>query len=118
MLLKPFKYNPNYHSGKFNKKIMFQVSDGTTVNENGFEIENWQDVKDAWAMIKTLKGSEYFEAATTQNENISRFAIRYTAGLHPDMRIMYKLRPFEIESIVNDDEDNKTMTIMVKEVIV
>ena len=118
MSLKPFKYNPNFQSGKFNKKIIFQESDGTTVNENGFEIENWQDAKDVWAMIKTLKGSEYFQASTTHNENLSRFVIRYTIGLHPDMRIVYSDRHFGIESIINDDEANKTMTIMCKEVIV
>lgn len=123
--MKPFKYNPNNHSGKFKHRVTFQeVVPNSGVNENGFPIDAWQDVKSAWAMIKTVKGSEYSSAASTQNENISRFVIHYTEGLHPDMRIVYKKKPvederfFDIESILNDDEADKTLTIIVKEVII
>lgn len=114
--MKPFKYNPNNHSGKFNHRITFQEF-GNGKDSDGFPIEDWQDVISAWAMIKTLKGNEYFAASSTQNENSMRFVIHYATGLHPDMRILYKERIFSIESIINDDEEDKTMTIIVKEVI-
>lgn len=114
--MQPFKYNPNNNSGSFRHRITIQeFTEG--YNENGFPIEEWQDVKLVWAMIKTLKGSEFYQAASTQNENSLRFVIRYTTGLNPDMRILYKNRIFEIESIINDDEMDKTLTIMCKEVI-
>lgn len=122
--MQPFKYNPNNHSGKFNHRIVFQQFDNEGKDSDGFPIEQWVDVKSAWAMIKTVKGSEYFSASSTQNEAVSRFVIRYTEGLHPDMRITYKKKPtstertFSIESIINDDEADKTLTIMVKEAIV
>jgi len=103
--------------GSLNKRITFQLFT-ESINENGFSVESWQDVMSVWAMIKTLNGREYYQAATTQNENSIRFIIRYTTGLHPDMRIVYNLRHFDIESIINDDEANKTMTIMCKEVII
>lgn len=103
--------------GLFNKRITFQ-SFSEVLNENGFPVENWVDVKRVWSMIRTLKGTEYYQAATTQNENAMRFVIRYTTGLHPDMRVLYNSRYFDIESIINDDEANKTLTIMVKEAIV
>ncbi|MDX1806542.1 MAG: phage head closure protein [Paenisporosarcina sp.] len=116
--MKPFKYNPNNHSGKFNHRITFQeIVPNSGVNENGFPIDAWQDVKSAWAMIKTLKGSEYFSSSSTQNETESRFVIHYTTGLHPNMRIFYHDRTFNIESIINDDEADKTLTIIVKEAI-
>lgn len=122
--MQPFKYNSNNHSGKFNHRITFQeVVPNSGVNENGFPIDAWQDVKSAWAMIKTVKGSEFNSAASTQNEVISRFVIHYTESLHPDMRIVYKKKPtdddrfFNIESIINDDEADKTLTIIVKEAI-
>ncbi|MDX1769945.1 MAG: phage head closure protein [Planococcaceae bacterium] len=117
ILLQPFKYNPNYHTGKFNKRVTFQEF-GDGKDADGFLIEEWVDVKSAWAMIKTIKGSEYSSAASTQNENVSRFVIHFTTGLHPDMRVMFKERIFSIESIINDDEANRTLTIMVKEAIV
>lgn len=122
--MKPFKYNPNNHSGKFNHRITFQkIVEGSGVDEDGFPKDDWQDVKSAWAMIKTLRGSEFNSAASTQNEVVSRFVIHYTTGLHPDMRIIYKKRStneeriFNIQSIINDDEADKTLTIMVEEVI-
>ncbi|MCZ0754313.1 phage head closure protein [Anoxybacillus sp. J5B_2022] len=86
-------------------------------NENGFSSEEWQDRHHLWAAIKTLRGREYYEAATTQNENTVRFVVRYTAGITPDMRIQYKGRTFEILSVINDDERNVTMTIVAKEVM-
>ena len=117
MLLKPFKYNPSFHSGQFRHRIEFQ-SFTEIINANGFSSEEWVTQKEAWAMIKTLQGREYYQAATTQNENSMRFVIHYTKDLHPDMRVFYNSRTFDIESIINDDEANKTMTVMVKEVIV
>jgi SPP1 family predicted phage head-tail adaptor len=81
-------------------------------------------MENLFGQIKTIKGSEYFAASSTQNETVSRFVIHYTEGLHPDMRILYKKKPtskertFSIESIINDDEADKTMTIIVKEAIV
>lgn len=115
--MKPFKYNPNFHTGQFRHKIKFE-SFTEVINDNGFSTEDWVVQKQVWAMIKTLQGREYYQAATTQNENSIRFIINYTNGLHPDMRVVYDGRNFDIESIINDDEANKTMTIMCKEVIV
>ncbi|MGG3987684.1 phage head closure protein [Bacillus smithii] len=106
--------------GQFRHRITFQRYDENATNENGFPLEEdqrWQDVKTVWAMIKTLQGREYYEAATTQNENTVRFVIRYTSGINPDMRIKYKERTFEILSVINDDEANKTLTVIAKEVV-
>lgn len=106
--------------GLFRHRITFQEYDPDAVNENGFplpEEQRWTNVKTVWAMIKTIRGREFFEAAAVQNENLVRFVIRYTNGLHPDMRIVFKGRKFKIESIINDDELNKTLTIMSKELM-
>ncbi|KMY59953.1 phage head closure protein [Geobacillus stearothermophilus] len=106
--------------GLLRHRITFQQYDENAVNENGFPLEDsqrWTDVKTVWAMIKTLQGREYYEAATTQNENTVRFVVRYTTGINPDMRIKYKDRAFEILSVINDDELNKTLTIIAKEVV-
>lgn len=114
--MQPFKYNPNYNTGQFRHRITFQEFTETT-NENGFPVEDWQDKHYLWAMIKTLQGREYHQAAATQNENTVRFVVRYTSGITPDMRILYKGRVFDIVSVINDDEMNKTLTIIAKEVV-
>ncbi|WGG47683.1 phage head closure protein [Rossellomorea sp. DA94] len=109
--------------GRFDKRITFQKYDENAVNENGFpvdESERYSDVKTVWAMIRTLKGSEFQQSNTTKAEMTSRFVIRYSAGngLDSDMRILHKGKKYEIVSpLINDDEKNVTLTIVAKEVV-
>lgn len=100
--------------GQFKHPITFQIGN-IVENELGDSVTTWTEFKRAWAMVKTVQGREYFSAAATQNENTIRFIIRYTEGIHSDMRILFKNRIFKIESVLNDDELNKTLTIMCKE---
>lgn len=76
----------------------------------------WNDFKSVWCMIKTVQGREYFAVAATQSENTVRFVVRYTTGIDSTMRILYKGRVFEIVAPpINDDEQNKTLTIITNE---
>lgn len=106
--------------GLFNKRVSIEKLT-SSVNENGFPVEEWQTHRKAWAMIKTLndKGSsyEFYEAAATYAQNTNTFVIRYTKEIDTSMRITYKGRIFEMISCVNDAEANKTLTIVGKEVI-
>jgi SPP1 family predicted phage head-tail adaptor len=103
--------------GLFRHRITFQSFIETT-NENGFPVQDWTDVKTVWAMIKTVSGREYYQAASVQAENTVRFIIRYTKGITNDMRIVYDGRVFEIIAPpINDDERNITLTIIAKEVM-
>lgn len=111
--LKVMTMNP----AKMNKRITFQEYVSGT-DADGFPIEAWQDVKTVWAMVKTMQGREFYQAAAVQAENTSRFVIRYTTGINSSMRIKYGERIFEISAPpINDDEKNVTMTIIAKEVI-
>lgn len=114
MLLQPFKYNPNFHTGLFKHKIKF-FAPTVVVDDLGQAEESYIHFKDAWAMIKTMKGSEYFNAAASRNENTYRFIIHYSPGIEPIMNIEFKGRTFLIESVLNDDEANKTLTIIANE---
>lgn len=118
------KYKPKMNSGLFRHRITIQKYDAYATNENGFprpEEERYSDVKSVWAMVKTLsdRGSayEFYEAATTHAKNTNSFVIRYTPGITSDMRIKYNGRYFEILSVINDGELNKTLTIVGRELI-
>ena len=115
--MQPNKYNPNFHTGKFRHRISFQKL-GTTQDDLGQDVEGkWETVASAWAMIKTLQGREYYAAASAQSERTSRFVIPYQRGIDSTMRIVYDNRIFDIEQPpINDDEMNKTLTIIVREV--
>lgn len=99
--------------GKFKHRITIQSYVETTDALGQIE-QSWQDHKKVWSMIKTVQGREYFEAAATQNEDTARFVTRYTTGIEPSMRILYKGRTYDIQSVINDDEANKTLTIVAK----
>ncbi|KAF0822514.1 phage head closure protein [Cytobacillus firmus] len=102
--------------GQYKHRITFQQFIESET-ENGFPVEGGEDVITVYAAIRTLKGNEFYEAATTQNENNSRFIIRYRKGISPDMQIqMRDGRTFEIISLINDNEENKTLTIHAREV--
>lgn len=99
---------------QFSKRITLQVLEGVE-DDLGQIVEEWTDYRTVWTMIKTLQGREYIEASATQSENTMRFVIRYTPNIDSHMRIIYKNRIFEIDSVINDDEKNKTLTIIAKE---
>jgi SPP1 family predicted phage head-tail adaptor len=108
---------PKRLSNQFKHPIIFQRHLETD-NEIGDTVKTWVNVKSAWAMIKTVQGREFIQAASVQAERIVRFVIRYFPDITNDMRIVYNGRIFEITAPpINDDELNKTLTILGREVI-
>lgn len=88
----------------------------TTTNENGFEVEAWEDFKTVWASITNLHGREYFEAAAVQRENTVKFTIRYTKGIDTSMRILFQEKQYNITAIDNIKYKNEYMEIKALEV--
>jgi len=86
-----------------------------TEDEIGQQIEDWQPVRECWAAIKTVSGREYLAAASIQAERTYRFIIRFTPGIHENMRVVFQDRLFDIKSVLNDNEDRKTLTIIATE---
>ena len=101
--------------GELNKRITFQRLTITT-NENGFEVEEWEDFKTVWAAVTNLHGREYFEAATVQRENTVKFTIRYTKDINTSMRILFQGKQYNITSIDNIKYKNVYMEIKALEV--
>ncbi|HDR4573361.1 phage head closure protein (plasmid) [Bacillus cytotoxicus] len=114
--MRPFQYKKPLNTGDFRNRII--IEQPITIEDDlGQVIEtSWTELKKAWAMIKTLKGSEYMEASASQATRIYRFVIPYTTGITELMRINMKGRIFDIiEPPMNDDEMNRTLTIIAKE---
>lgn len=83
----------------------------TEINENGFEIEQWQNYKSVWASIANLHGREYYAAAAINAENTMKFIIRYTEGIENSMRIFFKYKTYNIISIDNIKYRNQYIEI-------
>ncbi|AXF57424.1 phage head closure protein [Salicibibacter kimchii] len=69
-------------------------------------------VTKAWAAIKTMQGRDYDSAVIAGNVGKTRFIIRYKEGIEPHMEIKHKGLYYEIESMENDDEENRTITMI------
>ncbi|PEA23092.1 head-tail adaptor protein [Bacillus cereus] len=115
--MRPFQYKKPLNTGDFRNRIIIEqpVVIKDELNQE-VETDNRQEVKKAWAMIKTVKGSEYIEASASQATRIYRFVIPYTSGITEEMRVNLKGRIFDIiEPPMNDDEMYQTLTIIAKE---
>lgn len=82
------------------------------VVENGWPVDDWGLIFSLWADIKTLKGHQYFNSASTQYKNYYRFVIRYNKDVHVRQQIEFEEVRYQIESVLNDDEAKSTMTIV------
>lgn len=117
--MRPFQYKKPLNTGDFRNRIRIEQPEIIKDELNqAIETGNWEEVKSAWAMIKTVKGSEYIEASASQATRVYRFVIPYTSGITEEMRINMKGRIFDIiEPPMNDDEMNQTLTIIAKEYV-
>ncbi|MEK4500042.1 phage head closure protein [Bacillus sp. FSL R12-0069] len=95
--MRPFQYKKPLNTGDCRNRIIIEQPE-VIKDELNQEVEtgNWQEVKRAWAMIKTVKGSEYIEASASQSTRMYRFVIPYTTGVTELMRINMKGRIFDI----------------------
>jgi SPP1 family predicted phage head-tail adaptor len=75
----------------------------------------WQDVATLWASVEPLSGREFFANAEMQGELTARVRLRYRPGVTPKMRLQYDGRIFEIQSVMNVNEDDVELELMVAE---
>ncbi|OFD89241.1 head-tail adaptor protein [Bacillus mycoides] len=114
--MRPFQYKKPLNTGDFRNRIIIEQPIVIKDELNQVIETSWQELKKAWAMVKTVKGSEYIEASASQATRVYRFVIPYTSGITEEMRINMKGRIFDIiEPPMNDDEMNQTLNIIAKE---
>lgn len=101
--------------GELKHRITFQRF-VTNINENGFEVETWEEYKTVWAAVSNLSGREYYQAAAVQAEKTVKFTIRYLSSLTADMRILFEGKQYNITSIDNIKYENKYIEIKSLEV--
>jgi SPP1 family predicted phage head-tail adaptor len=102
--------------GIYKHRIVFQTL--TTVKDGyGQPTDQWTNYKSAWADISPVVGREYFAVETINNEISHKIRLRYTSGILPEMRILYRGRVFSIRSVINYKEANIELQIMCKELV-
>lgn len=75
----------------------------------------WNDVGTVWASVEPLHGKEYF-AARQENAQVSvKITMRYRPGVAAQMRAMFLQNVYEIVSVINIEEKNRTLVLMCEE---
>ena len=60
-------------------RITIQERTGVVTNANGFDEEQWVDLRTVWASMSNLDGREFWTAKAVQSETTVEFGIRYAS---------------------------------------
>lgn len=107
------------NAGYLKQRLTFIINEGT--DEQGYPIDEPIEYLKAWGSLKTLKGRTRFLAAQSQMEHNREFTIRYQKKLDDtnrpsNLKVKWKGKLHDIESIESDDGLNVTMTVVLKAV--
>ncbi|MCD6433702.1 MAG: phage head closure protein [Sulfurimonas sp.] len=102
-------------SGNLKHKIVIQTFTESQ-NDFGEVAKGWTNFKSAYASVTPLSAKEFFKAGT-HAEVSHKIELRYISGIKSKMRVVYDSRIFEIESVLNIREANKTLHLICTEVV-
>lgn len=89
----------------------------TTVTSNGFEEEQWKELKTVWAAVENLRGREFYAAAQVQAENTVKFIIRYLPNIDTSMQILFRGKHYNIVAVDNIKYTNRFIELRAQEVV-
>lgn len=99
-------------AGKLDRKITIQ-NFTSTQSSFGEPVQTWADYRTAiWAGVEPLTMREGFFAQQTGSKAETKFVIRYTTGIEPMQRVVYKAQNWNIESVINPDERNRELILV------
>lgn len=70
-----------------------------------------------WSKITPMTGKEIYKFQKFDMRISHSVKLYYYSALEPSWRIKYGTRYFNIISIINDEEDNKSMSLLCEEVV-
>lgn len=103
--------------GFLRRKIIFQQQ-ASAQNTRGEMVPTWTTYYTCRAGIEPLTGRELLAAMQVQADISHRVTIRWpgaTVTLDPSMRILFGTRYFDINSILNTEERNRTLELLCTE---
>ncbi len=99
-------------AGQLRHKVTIQMP-VETQNEYGEPTVRWQNfAANVWAWIGPLKGREYFSAKQMVAEIAARIDIRYLIGVTAKMKVVHGINEYLIEEIINDEERDRSLSLM------
>ena len=101
-------------AGSLNQRITIE-SYTESQGDDGDLVKTWAAYAVLWASVEPTNGTERWRSDQVSAEVTHRVMVLYTAGVTPAMRIVLGARHFDILSVVNRAEENRTTEILAKE---
>lgn len=88
-----------------------------TRGDDGSTVQTWRTLATVWADVRPVSGREQEIAARTA-ENVShRIELRYRPGVDARCRIVWGARVFGVQSVINEDERDRTLVLYCQEAL-
>lgn len=98
-------------AGKLRHQItILQVSESRT--GSGGVSESWSTYATVWASIEPLNGREYLASQQRQSSETHKVRIRYLFGITTKMRVLWGSRTFDIQAVLDTDENGRETVLM------
>lgn len=106
-------------SGDLNRLVTVQQR-STTTDSFGGQVNTWSDVKSVYAKITALGGRELLAAQSYSTDVSHQILVRYDAifadpRVVAAYRISYASRLFNIFAALNENEENRVVTLIAAE---
>lgn len=103
-------------AGNLCNRVIIQQTTESRDSSTGSVINTWGTFATVWAAVEPISGREYFSSQQVNSEITARIRIRYLPGVTSKMRISYDSRLFDIQSVIDIDEQHRELHFMCKEV--
>lgn len=105
--------------GTLRKRLLLQ-SRSTAQDSSGGQSVTWSDVATVWGEIQPLTGHKLMSAQAVHSEVTHQIIVRWQSALaNPQtvaaMRVVYNGRHFNIRASINEDERNRSLTLLTSE---
>lgn len=76
---------------------------------------SWALEAEVWGAMRPLAGSEIVDADRLAGRVTHEIWIRYRAGVTPQMRLVLGTRPFDIRTVLDEEERHRWLRCLVEE---
>lgn len=103
-----------YQAGNIKHRVIIQKSEKA---RDGFGAvkENWIDFKSLWAEVYDRSGIQVFATNQIKNEKSTRVRIRFRDDIDESMRVIFRGKPYDIQSVLDVSGDRKFLELMCAE---
>lgn len=106
-------------AGALGQRIRLQQR-SVAQDPTGGQLATWTDVATVWAEVVPLSGRELIAAQAVASETSHQITMRWQPAFADPktvaaLRVVFNGRHFNINAAINEDERNRTLTLLVSE---